>query len=55
MHELKMPTVLKVDGGKEEGDVEVEVRQVQKDVIKAVLAADLVNSSVSGDLAGAVL
>ena len=50
----QMPGASKVAGGEEEGQEEDEVRQVDKDVRSAVLTADLVNSTVGGNLAGTV-
>ena len=43
----------KAEGGKEGKEEEEEVRQVEK-VTKALLAGDLVNLTISGDLAGTV-
>ena len=48
----KMPGRSKADG--KEGKEEDEVWQVEKEVMRAVLAADPVNFSVSSDLAGKV-
>ena len=52
--ELTLPKALLVEGGNEEKEEEEEGRQREKKVLKAVLAAGLVNSTIRCDLAGKV-
>ena len=49
-----MPRRSKVEGRKEEGEEECQVRQLYNDVMNAVLTADFVHSTFDGEMGGTV-